>query len=78
MPGGCSGCLWYSECCRGALSPNGGATVAEVCFHACWLRHASNEAHHQPDAPSARPFGSILRTVVDHAERFATPLYRSR
>lgn len=43
--------------------------VREVCFHACWLHHASNEASRGTD-PGAAPFGSILATVADDPERF--------
>jgi phosphotransferase family enzyme len=43
--------------------------VREVCFHACWLHHASNEASRGTD-PGAAPFGSILATVADEPERF--------
>jgi aminoglycoside phosphotransferase (APT) family kinase protein len=43
--------------------------VQEVCFHACWLHHAVNEASREAD-PGAAPFGSILGTVADDPERF--------
>ena len=36
--------------------------VADVCFHACWLRHAANESL-RPDEP-ARPFLEIARTIA--------------
>lgn len=41
-------------------------TYAELCFHACWLRHASNEDRMiQPHAP--RPFLGIVNLVAEHA-----------
>jgi hypothetical protein len=43
--------------------------VQEVCFHACWLHHAVNEASREAD-PGAAPFRSILATVADDPERF--------
>jgi hypothetical protein len=35
--------------------------VVELCFHACWLRHAANEAARGDDP---RPFAEILRRVA--------------
>ena len=35
--------------------------VVELCFHACWLRHAANEAAR---ADQMRPFGEIVRRVA--------------
>jgi hypothetical protein len=41
------------------LSPD----VAELCFHACWLRHASNERRVNGDGE----FLAIMRTVAREA-----------
>ena len=36
-------------------------TVADLCFHACWLRHAANEAMRPEEA---RPFLEIVRAIA--------------
>jgi hypothetical protein len=45
------------------------AVVREVCFHACWLQHASNEAVRGADS-SAKPFGAILSALAEEPARF--------
>jgi aminoglycoside phosphotransferase (APT) family kinase protein len=44
---------------RLGLSP----AFAELCIHACWLRHAANEA--EADAGDARPFAAIVRRLQE-------------
>ena len=42
--------------------------LAEICFHACWLHHASNEHRvSQPGAP--RPFLQIVQWLALHYEK---------
>ncbi len=53
------------------------AVVQEVCFHACWLHHASNEDLRGSD-PVARPFRSILALVAADVEGFSNSLFRGR
>jgi hypothetical protein len=48
--------------------------VQEVCFHACWLHHASNEERRGPD-PVELPFRSILGILRDDVGRFSTSLF---
>jgi len=36
-------------------------TVADLCFHACWLRHAANESLRDQ---ASRPFLEIVRTIA--------------
>jgi phosphotransferase family enzyme len=43
--------------------------VQEVCFHACWLHHAANEARRSA-ASDGGPFAAILRALVSGPERF--------
>jgi hypothetical protein len=43
--------------------------VQEICFHACWLRHAANESARK-DASGVGPFGSILRAIAGAPERY--------
>jgi hypothetical protein len=51
--------------------------VREVCFHACWLHHASNEELRGSD-PVARPFRSILELVAADVEGFSNSLFGAR
>jgi aminoglycoside phosphotransferase (APT) family kinase protein len=43
--------------------------VRELCFHACWLHHASNEAC-RGASDIERPFGAILRILAENPARF--------
>jgi hypothetical protein len=43
------------------------AVVADLCFHACWLRHAANESLRE-DEP-ARPFVEIARAIAGRRMR---------
>jgi hypothetical protein len=43
-----------------------GSEAAELCFHACWLRHAANEG--RTSAPD-RPFGEIVRWLAARSDR---------
>ena len=43
--------------------------VQEVCFHACWLHHAANEAARTSDLRPG-PFETILMTVAGNPARF--------
>jgi len=43
--------------------------VQALCFHACWLHHAANEASRQPDS-SRRPFVTILERIATAPETF--------
>jgi len=43
--------------------------VQEVCFHACWLHHAANEAGRSADSRTG-PFVTILQTIASEPERF--------
>ncbi len=42
------------------LSPE----LAELCFHACWLHHAANEA---AAGSATRPFGEVVRWLAQRA-----------
>jgi Ser/Thr protein kinase RdoA (MazF antagonist) len=53
------------------------AVVQEVCFHACWLHHASNEELRGSD-PVVRPFRSILELVAADVEGFSNSLFGAR
>lgn len=44
--------------------------LREICFHACWLHHADNEASRR-DGNGVGAFASILRRVAAEPERFA-------
>jgi thiamine kinase-like enzyme len=41
--------------------------VGDLCFHACWLRHAANEALRTED--DTRPFLEIVRTIAERGIR---------
>jgi hypothetical protein len=41
--------------------------VADLCFHACWLRHAANESLRPEE--SARPFLEIVRAIAERRVR---------
>ena len=41
--------------------------VADVCFHACWLRHAANESRRE--GGGERPFLQIVRTISERQVR---------
>jgi hypothetical protein len=41
--------------------------IADLCFHACWLRHAANEAL-RPESET-RPFLEIVRTIAERRIR---------
>ena len=43
--------------------------VRELCFHACWLHHAANEAGRARER-GVGPFGAILREVASAPERY--------
>jgi aminoglycoside phosphotransferase len=47
--------------------------VQTVCFHACWLQHAANEADRSPGSPGG-PFVTILHTIGAAPELFGVPL----
>jgi Phosphotransferase enzyme family len=51
--------------------------VRELCFHACWLHHAANEATAGSD-PRHKPFESILMDVADDPRGFASALFGRR
>jgi hypothetical protein len=44
--------------------------VQEVCFHACWLHHAGNEADREA-ADGSGPFAAILRAVAAEPSSFS-------
>jgi hypothetical protein len=46
------------------------AAVQEVCFHACWLHHAGNEADREA-ADGSGPFAAILRAVAAEPSSFS-------
>jgi hypothetical protein len=46
--------------------------VQEICFHACWLHHAANEAARSTPA-HARPFVTILQTIASDPGRYSLP-----
>jgi aminoglycoside phosphotransferase len=52
------------------------AVVQEVCFHACWLHHGSNEQERGSD-PVEQPFRSILGILGDDVEGFSPSLFGS-
>lgn len=48
------------------------APVAELCFHACWLHHAGNEAHTASVGdPDPRPFREIVRWLARNDDALA-------
>jgi aminoglycoside phosphotransferase (APT) family kinase protein len=40
------------------------SVLVPICFHACWIRHAANEAEKHPHA-AVRPFLEIVRWLAD-------------
>jgi hypothetical protein len=44
--------------------------VQEICFHACWLHHAANEAARSTQS-QAGPFVTILQTIASNPERYS-------
>ena len=46
--------------------------VQTVCFHACWLQHAANEADRSTDSRSG-PFMTILQSIASMPELFGVP-----
>jgi hypothetical protein len=44
--------------------------VQEVCFHACWLHHAANEAARSAGSADG-PFVAIVKTIAADPDRFA-------
>jgi hypothetical protein len=44
------------------------ASVQELCFHACWLHHAANEARRSP--ADVGPFGAIVQAIARDPTRY--------
>jgi hypothetical protein len=49
--------------------------VQEVCFHACWLHHASNEHARSAGSPSG-PFVTIVQVIAGAPDWFGIPRFR--
>jgi phosphotransferase family enzyme len=50
-------------------------TVQEICFHACWLHHASNE-HARSAGSLSGPFMTIVQVIADDPDRVGIPRLR--